>query len=141
MDDKLNNLIKVFRNFNPVFMRAVKVHETEILDANTAQLEIGKDSLGELLYDYATDEYAQWKQSIGSKAPMGTPDLKVTGDFHSAFVIRYKSSEFEITSTDSKTGKLVDMYGEQIFGLNDDAKDKVLPDFTETIIDEIRKMI
>lgn len=127
MIDKIQKIRKAFQKSESIFQLAVLDNQAEILDANTAQLEVGKDSFGVLLWEYASDEYAQFKQSIGSKAPFGIADLKLTGDFYSGFILKKQGKEFTITSTDSKTNDLVAKYGSEIFGLSDDQFPTVKP--------------
>lgn len=120
MIGKLQRMRTALTKVDPIFQRAVLDNEAEVLDANTAQLEVGKDSFGRLLDRYASDEYARFKQFWGSKAPMGIADLKLEGDFYSGFVIVRKGADLIITSTDEKKDKLRDKYGEAIFGIAED---------------------
>ena len=120
------------------FIGAVVENREEILDLNISQLEVGKDSLGELLERYALDEYAQFKQALGSQAPFGTPDLKLEGDFHSGFVLIVDGREIRITSTDDKTGDLAHKYGQDIFGLTGDSMDTILPSLLQSWLNLFR---
>jgi len=117
----LNKWKKATSNIDRIFIRAMLDNETEIIDANVAQLEVGKDSLGQFLDHYAYDSYAQFKQSIGSKAPFGIPDLILEGDFTSGFILRQSDNVFVIESTDEKMDHLRDKYGDDIFGLSDES--------------------
>ena len=117
-------------------------NETEILDANTSQLEQGKDALGNFLENYLSDDYARFKRVLSSLPPFGVPDLKLEGDFHEGWVLRWAGFEFFMTSTDHKTNKLVQMYGEDIFGLTDESMIELKSMFIESFIklfrDELR---
>ena len=117
MEAKLKKWIAATGKVDKHFKRAVKANEEEIIDANTAQLSTGKDSLGEFLDDYLFDSYAKMKKAMGSNAPLGVPDLKLEGDFYEGFVIKYAGSEMWITSTDDKTSHLKEKYGDDIFGI------------------------
>lgn len=127
MERKLNKWISALRNVDDIFRGTVLENQEEILDANTSQLEMGKDSLGNFLYDYASDAYAQFKIAHGSKAPLGTPDLKLEGNFYDGFVLKYEGKGIVITSTDEKTDKLIKKYGGDIFGLADEQLDILKP--------------
>lgn len=127
MERKLNKWISALRNVDDIFRGTVLENQEEILDANTSQLEMGKDSLGNFLYDYASDAYAQFKIAYGSKAPLGTPDLKLEGNFYDGFVLKYEGKGIVITSTDEKTDKLIKKYGGDIFGLADEQLDILKP--------------
>ncbi len=93
-----------------------------ILDLNRSQLEAGKSAEGGAIEPkYKTKRYADFKQKIGSKAPTGTPDLKVKGTFQEQFEMKLFESAVEIFSKDSnkaKVGSLEKRYGdENIYGL------------------------
>lgn len=122
MEAKLKRWIAATGNPDKLFLGAVKDNETEILDANTAQLSVGKDSMGRLLEEYESDAYAKMKKGppFNSKAPMGIPNLYLEGDFYEGFTLKYSGYEMTITSTDVKTDRLVAKYGEDIFGLSEE---------------------
>lgn len=141
-ESKIKKWTQALRNIDEPFQRAMLDNETEIIDANVAQLEIGQDALGNLLDEYASDAYAQFKKSMGSKAPMGVPDLKLEGDFHSGFILKRDGDMFFITSTDEKKDRLRDKYGEDIFGLSAESittlKPDILVSFLKHFRDELR---
>lgn len=114
-------LLKIAAEFEPV-----------AVDMNTAQLLDGKDSKGQFLAPYRNDEYSQFKRFLN---PKGVTDLKLTGRFHSSFFQDAKQFPIEIFATDQKTGKLVDAYGPDIFGLDPnntkDFADQLKPDVIE----------
>ena len=88
-----------------------------ITGMNKEQLSIGKDAQGSTLADYASESYAGFKVDVvGSEAPLGTPDLKVTGAFYDGFKIILDDTTLTITSEDIKTLELEGHYGD-IFGL------------------------
>ena len=91
-----------------------------IIGMNQEQLSLGYDANKEQLQDYATESYAGFKiDVVGSRAPLGTPDLKLTGDFYDGFKIILSETTITITSEDIKTLNLEGKYGD-IFGLTDD---------------------
>ena len=137
--DKLKEWQKRFRGIRTIINRAIVENQEEILDLNVAQLEIGQDSTGALLEKYQYDSYAKMKKAMGSKAPEGTPDLKLEGDFHEGFVLREDGSDFLITSEDSKKDRLRDKYGEDIFGLQPKNISKAGALILEDTLKEIRK--
>lgn len=117
----------------------------EIIDLNVSQLENGIGSDGNFVGDYASAEYAGFKQSIGSKAPFGKVDTKLTGEFHSGFFAEAFHSDTEgmsgllIDSSDEKTNRLTSWY-DNLFGIapeNEDIFDEVFETIQETIVDEI----
>ena len=90
MKDVVDKWRKAIRKADSVtvFKRAIIESQEEILDLNVAQLRSGKDSFGELLDEYASDDYAQMKQAEGSQAPFGIADLILDGDFTEGFVLK-----------------------------------------------------
>ncbi len=129
---------KALSNTDEHFRRAIIENQEEILDLNVAQLEVGKDALGELLDDYASDAYAQFKQALGSKSPLGTPDLILEGDFTEGFVLKVDGADFFITSTDEKKDRLRDKYGEDIFGLSEESLEIIRPAILESFLIRFR---
>jgi hypothetical protein len=120
------------------FNRAIIENREEILDLNVAQLKQGKDSLGRFLEEYASEDYAQFKQAMGSQAPFGVADLILEGDFTEGFVLRKEGREFRFDSTDEKRDKLVQMYGEEIFGLSAESQVNITPDLAESFLKHFR---
>lgn len=64
--------------------------------------------------------------------------LKDKGDFYQAMGIDIRADEFIVTSFDPKTGKLVNKYGEEIFGLSEKYKalyivENLRPEFKSVI--------
>ena len=120
------------------FKRAIVENQEEILDLNIAQLDEGVDSLGDLLMEYASEEYAQFKKALGSKAPFGIPDLKLEGDFREGFILITEGSEFRIDSTDQKAGELAFKYGQDIYGLNEKSLEIARPFILESWLNQLR---
>jgi hypothetical protein len=68
--------------------------------------------------DYASESYAQFKKSIGSQAPMGIVDLKLTGDWaEGKYMEQIGDGVFHIRSRDEKDKQLMGKYGEDIHDL------------------------
>jgi hypothetical protein len=100
------------------------------VDMNTGQLLDGKDSKNQFLAPYRSEEYAEFK---GILNPKRVTDLKLEGKFHASFFQDAKQFPIEIFATDLKTGRLVDQYGEDIFGLN--------PENTKDFADQLKPEI
>ena len=124
-----------------LFAESVEENKEYIIDLNTGQLSKGKDSNNASLFPYASDDYAKFKKSIGSEAPLGTPNLKLTGAFWEGFNIKTDKEGVIISSTDGKSEKLKSGYGEDIFGLTDeskaDLKTMLLPTYLKKLKDEL----
>lgn len=116
--------------------RAVLDNKEEIVDANTASLSAGKFPDGDQMPDYRSVSYSEFKQSIGSQAPLGVTDLKLTGAFHSGFYLKATGQGYEIGSTDSKSSELEAKYGSDIFGIAKDYdKERLVSLFTKLLRD------
>jgi hypothetical protein len=139
MDTKLNKWVSALKRRDTIFRRAVLDNEAEIIDANTAQLEVGQDALGNLLDDYASTFYAEFKKAIGSNAPLGTPNLKLEGDFYAGFTLNVDGEQYFLTSTDEKAGDLAFKYGQDIFGLSEESLEKIRPLVLESFLILLRK--
>ena len=118
--------------------KAVLANKEEILDANTSQLSKGKYADGDNMPNYSSVDYAQFKAVIGSQAPLGVTDLKLSGDFYGGFYLKVDRGGYEIGSTDSKEKKLQGIYGAEIFGLTDESKNNLNPQITETLLKDLR---
>lgn len=127
---------KALSNTDEYFRRAIIENQEEILDLNVAQLSQGKDALGNLLFQYESDIYAELKQGppFNSQAPFGIPDLILEGDFTEGFVLKGEGIEFFITSTDEKKDRLRDKYGEDIFGLSEESLEIIRPAILESFL-------
>ena len=122
--DNLNDLIANWDRYIEDFLKSI---EPDLIDANTAQLDDGMNSIGFQLPPYASPEYARMKGRA-------IPDLKLTGDFREAFFVKSIGDVLKIDSTDDKRDKLIKKYGLDIFGLTDESlnrliEEQIFPDF------------
>jgi len=97
--------------------KIIKAKEQFILNLNrNAQLMQGIDSKGDKIAPEYKPFTVQIKQLIGQ--PYDRVTLFYSGKFYAKFKIIYnKDMSFEIISTEQKTPKLMDKYGDDIFGL------------------------
>lgn len=100
---------------------AVTMNSSKIVMLNRRQLEVGKNTEGDSIGAYRSKSYAQFKKSIGSKAPFRVPDLKLTGEFQKGFFLTVEDNDYYIESTDEKAGMLADKYA-KIFGLTKESQ-------------------
>lgn len=133
------NVERVIENLNKLVLDSAMELKETIADLNVKQLEQGKRSDGEDIEpEYASLEYAKGKKAIGAIPPQGTPDLKVTGEFHSGFYAAKKSDEYIYTwSTDSKANKLNAKYA-KIYGLTIDSIGILKPDLQHVIVKNLK---
>lgn len=119
--EKLKRIAKNLKDKEKIregFVVILKRHEQFILDLNREQMMAGLDADGQPLGEYQSEEYAIMKLAYN---PAGVVDLRLTGSFHNEMFI---TDEGGIWSTDSKTEKLVELYG-NIFGLTEASKAKL----------------
>jgi hypothetical protein len=110
LSEKLANVRKV--NIREIFMDTIQAEEKTILDKNRGQLSRGKTAEGNDITPEYSDRYAEYKG-------FSTPDLYLTGDFYSEFVLQEQTGTFHFGSADWKSPILIDKYGIEIFGLTD----------------------
>jgi hypothetical protein len=116
---KIDALKGFKRDLNETILLIVKDNEELIIDMNF------NDQLfeqGILTNDVKIDSYAPYAPfTISIKQMKGQPTDRVTlhdeGDFEQGGMIKYGDDYFEITSSDGKTQKLIQEYGDQILGL------------------------
>ncbi len=137
-DSTIQKWVTALGRTDQYFRRAVIENQEEILDLNVAQLEVGENALGNLLDTYTTNEYSEFKQALGSKAPFGVADLILEGGFTEGFTLVREGNEFRFTSTDFKTDMLTEDWGEDIFGLQEKSITIISPAILESFLIQIR---
>lgn len=106
---------------NEWLIKLIRSQEAFLVDLNTGQLMMGKDSKGGNLRPYKLGWYEEFKKYL-NPAAHGIPDLRLTGAFHNSFYVDVsKFPEIEFNARDPKTGKLAEGF-DNIFGLNDESK-------------------
>lgn len=114
---KLSNV----KEIEKLIISAAKEHEAEIIKLNTSQLEQGLLSDGEKTEEYASIDYTNYKSSKGSKS-VPNKDLKLTGKFYAGWKVKFKTTKFNMFSTDSKAKDLENKNTSDIYGLTDKNK-------------------
>lgn len=123
----MTTILGMIRKFESIKLRAqvpIIIEETKdvLISLNQEQLLKGVDSNGETLLPYRNQNYALYKNSLNPLAGMGTPDLKLSGQFFKEWVVKVSNSEMEFDSNDSKTPNLVKKYGDTVFGLSEESR-------------------
>ena len=132
------NVERVVDNFTNLVLESAMAHSEAIADLNVKQLEEGKRiDGGSIIPEYQSDVYAKAKKAIGAKPPLYTPDLKLTGAFHSGIYADRKQNYIYTWSTDGKTDKLNRDY-KKIFGLTFDSKLYFKPILLEELLKRTR---
>lgn len=124
---------QIVRNLDKVGNKAIDENLAVMADMNREQLTFGINAEGGEVGAYRSESYARLKKSIGSRAPFGIPDLKLTGDFHSGIFAKRKGSELTFGGTDSKTSMLTEKY-DSILGLTEENRTDVKDNYIFPII-------
>lgn len=111
---------------------AVKLHDSEIEDLNIAQLRKGEKS-----DDTNTGEY----KSLEYKGRLTPVDLNKDGGFYQGINAKSKGGLLTLDSTDEKTGKLQDKYGDAILGLTESNMQEAASIILEDVGDNLIKQI
>lgn len=113
---------------------AVGKNKEQLEDLNTLQLDTGSDTEGKSLGSY---------RSIAYKGRLTPVDLKDTGAFRKGLKVKSVKGVIEMDSTDKKTVKLAEKYGDDIVGIprKDIESGEVGEILIEDIIFAIRKQI
>lgn len=92
---------------------------------------------------YAWDSYKKEKYAKNPRAGYGNVDLINTGAFIDSFKLnKPKQNKYKWGATDSKRNKIVDMYGEEIMGLNQESFDKFQIEIIKPrFVEKLRKII
>jgi len=138
--------LKTVRNDLPEkALQIVAEVQDEIIKYNTEkQLMLGIDNQGRKLSPkYSRVRYARAKNSRNPLPGLGTPDLNLTGSFHSNFYLVMKGNEFSFLSSDEKADKLTAKYGNSIFGLTEENEELVnleliYPKLIEWILSQVK---
>lgn len=120
---------------------AAREFEAEILDYNTEEqlFRRGQYSDGTAVAPPYRPFTIQVKQAKGQ--PTGRVTLRDTGDFHQSFSVVWQPTQFVVTASDAKTGKLVQKYGREIFGLDDAGLQELIDNIRPELIAVLRKEI
>jgi hypothetical protein len=126
-------------SFEDIRDKAILDSSPQIIDSQAEQMSLGQSSIDNVFIgQYQSPEYAAMKVSIGSIAPYGQVDLKLTGDFQHGLELINGTDSIMVQSSDSKNDELIGRYGDEIFGLNsrrlsDVSHDYIKPTFQEEL--------
>lgn len=114
----LRDVVKSIRKINmeKLAFQSVMDHKEEAIDLNTQEqlFEQGIDSKGRDLGEY-TPFTVEIKKQKGQKTDFIT--LKDEGDFYDGFYVKSRKFPVIFGSKDSKTNKIVQRFGTDVFGL------------------------
>ena len=113
----------------------------EIVEANKTALLKGEKSDGTYLKRLSNPFYADYKEAKGSFAASLNPpraDFKDTGSFQSKMQANTQGATIKVTSTDSKTPKLLARDGKDIFGVQKEYYPQLRELFSTIFIKKVR---
>lgn len=121
-------LNEVLQKTDVAFEAAEALHDSRqtVIQLQQEQLKHGKRANGEMIGKYRSKAYAALKHAMNPLPGLGNMDWKLTGALHKDLFIDVREDIYIIDSADSKTGSLIERFGDP-FGLNDDS--------TTTLID------
>ena len=135
------NFTELISELNELVLKSAMELKSNMADLNVKQMEdgVGYDDKP-IRPEYQSKEYAKAKKAIGAKPPLGTPNLKLTGAFHSGVEAIKKGKAIVMWSTDEKTEKLDRKYPKAL-GLNKKSKTENKPDLIETMLKRSRQIL
>lgn len=138
----LDMLEKVERfDINEAAMEILSELSGDIEEVQKGQLLHGETPEGtKITPDYASPDYEAYKYAMNGLAGLGTPDLRLTGAFYNGVYFRVNGTEWEISSTDSKTEELEEKY-RPIFGLQEKKKDSIRELITKKLKEDVEKLL
>lgn len=107
-------------------------NKEELADINVSQLDQGLLSTGKSITPKYSPNYAIAKG-------FETPNLKLTGDFHSGVFVERKGSRLLFDSSDDKTPDLEKKYTPDIFGIAPQNEQLAADELDEDVFKEIEK--
>lgn len=109
-----------------VHIAAVVEHNEQLIKLNREQLKNSRTSEGGPLINQFTGS-PRYSPRYAKFKGYDRPDLILTGSFHREMdIIFNEPDQYFLTSFDEKTAELVDMYTEEIFGIQDKATAKAI---------------
>ena len=103
-------------NIEQVVASAIDAHDEDIVELNRTQLQAGQLSTGADIKPFYRPVTIKIKQRKGQATDKVT--LRDKGGFYAGTFAKRISGGTEVSSTDEKTGRLVDKYTIDIFGLS-----------------------
>ena len=134
LEQLYKNVISVREELNTLVAIAGEKNKEELADLNVEQMNEGLRSDGKKIVPEYSPNYAKLK---GFK----TPNLKLTGDFHSGVFVERKGDKLLFDSSDEKTDKLESQYTENIFGIAPKNEQKAADEMDEDVLKEVETQL
>jgi hypothetical protein len=135
----IENIEGFLSEIEKVIIDLCKDRKEFIIELQREQLWGGKDGDGEKI----RPPYAA--STIKRKRRLGQPTDRVTwkdkGDLYNSIDVKFREREFELVTDDRKAKYLFRRYGKNVFGLNEDSREKLRNDMNEELRDYIKKKL
>lgn len=142
----INELISNTEKIDIIAMVDDAVHNTstELVRLQRLQMLRGQNRKGFKIGVYKNKAYAIRKHLMNPLPGESFVDARLTGAFHAAIFADDRETYVVLDSSDEKTERLIEMYGEELFGLNDEhaleySSEYLGPEITEIIKNLIHK--
>jgi hypothetical protein len=112
-------------NVERLAQQVAKANVGLITDNVIDQLDIGIAGDGASVGKYSTNYYSRFKRRLGSNAPFGIVDLKVTGDLYKGLRTTIKGDKVETDSKVSYSKYQINRYGKRIYENTNENKKEV----------------
>ena len=145
-----------------IIREVLQPHEQDIIEQQRIQLLEGKNSDGEDMHPYYTEDvkprgyfrtkesaqrYADWKQTLSYpysvKRNPNAPNLYITGVFHDDLNISFGPDSLSIVPDTSYAANIMKKYGFGVFGLSPMMWEVIWNDFgaKDELIEEMRNVL
>lgn len=128
-------------NISKLALQVAKANVGLITDNVIDQLNVGIAGDGASVGSYATDYYSRYKRRIGSLAPFGTVDLKVTGKLYKGLRTSIKGLAVSTVSKVSYSKYQIGRYGERIYENTKTNQDQVKNKNSAGIVENYSKLL
>ena len=129
----IDELLNILNSIDPIKEAGIGMEEAKdkVIDLNHQQLLKGQRADGSSLGTYRPFTIAKRREKGRQTSFV---DLFYEGDFQNKFDLRVSSDTYEIFSTDSKSDKLQDKYGDNIFGLQVENRLRAWNEFIQPLV-------
>lgn len=134
---EFHNNLKSALPVSQLLKQVVQDFDQEITELNKSQLRSGKRKDNTSLGTYRPFTI---EERLKRGLQVSFVDLRFTGAFQDNMKLVIKGNTFDFTSTDKKTDMLADKYGDLIFGLTQENKERFMREHgKEALVEKIGK--
>lgn len=139
IEKKIEALEKISKNGPEIAAKILEENDNIIIDMNTDDQLFDKGITSDGQKIAALDPYSPFTVKI--KKAKGQPTDRVTtrdsGAFHGSFTADKVGTTIKLGATDSKTKKLLDRYGPNLFGVTDENQEELSESYVKPAMEKI----